>query len=217
MNFTAIDMESWNRKEHFEYYMNTVRCSYSVVVNVDITMLRKKIKAIGVKDYITQIYVLSSVVNKCPEFRMSLDENGQLGCWDVVNPLYTVLHKEKETFSSIWTPYDGSFEKFYTSCISDIDEFGTGAFSPKPNCPGNIFTVSSVPWIDFSAFNINVFSEGTYLLPIFTIGKYIEDNGKILMPLAIQVHHAVCDGLHVGRFIEKVRAMVDTCEQWLPQ
>lgn len=31
------------------------------------------------------------------------------------------------------------------------------------------------------------------------MGKYYTQGDKVLMPLAIQVHHAVCDGFHVGR------------------
>lgn len=51
----------------------------------------------------------------------------------------------------------------------------------------------------FTSFNINVFGDGKYLLPIFTLGKYFEENEKRMIPLAIQVHHAVCDGYHVGK------------------
>lgn len=49
-----------------------------------------------------------------------------------------------------------------------------------------------------------------YLLPIFTIGKYFEQNGIIRLPIAIQVHHAVCDGFHVGRFIEELQEAMNT-------
>lgn len=217
MKFNIIDTTTWNRKEHFEHYMNNVRCTYSIVVNIDITLLRRMLKKNGLKDYIAQIYILSRAVNEFPEFRMSLDSKGRIGYWDMANPLYTVLNKEKETFSSIWTNYVGSFELFYNNCKNDVDMFCDGSFSPKHGCPENIFTISSTPWIDFTSFNINVFSDRTYLAPIFTIGKYIEDNGKTMMPLAIQVHHAACDGLHVGKFIENVRSLIANCKQWLPQ
>ncbi|WP_434779792.1 CatA-like O-acetyltransferase [Neisseria sp. Ec49-e6-T10] len=197
--------------------MNKVCCSYSMVVNIDITKLRSMLKELGLKAYPTQIYILSCAVNHCPEFKMSLDQEGRLGYWDTVNPLYTTLNQETETFSSVWTAHSDSFEAFYKHCIDDINQFCTGSFAPQQDYPVNIFTVSSIPWVQFSAFNINVFSEGTYLRPIFTIGKYIEDNGKILMPLAIQIHHAVCDGLHIGKFIENVQLMINSCETWLPK
>ena len=57
--------------------------------------------------------------------------------------------------------------------------------------------------------NINVFDEGKFLLPVFTMGKYFERDGKRFLPLAIQVHHAVCDGYHVGMFVERLQGHVN--------
>lgn len=96
MKFNIVDTKNWNRKEHFKHYMNQVRCSYSVVVNVDITIFRKMLKKHNIKDYPAQIYILTCAVNNLPEFRMSLDNEGRLGYWDAVNPLYTVLNKERD-------------------------------------------------------------------------------------------------------------------------
>ena len=44
------------------------------------------------------------------------------------------------------------------------------------------------------------------------LGKYVEADGKRMLPLAIQVHHAVCDGYHVGKFIELLQAGIDAFE-----
>ena len=43
------------------------------------------------------------------------------------------------------------------------------------------------------------------MLPIFTMGKIFEMSGKSLLPLSIQVHHAVCDGYHVGLFVKNLQ------------
>ena len=66
-----------------------------------------------------------------------------------------------------------------------------------------------VPWVEFTGFNINVFDEGKFLLPIFTMGKFFERDGRRFLPLAIQVHHAVCDGYHLGVFVEKLQHYID--------
>ena len=66
-----------------------------------------------------------------------------------------------------------------------------------------------VPWVAFTNFNINVFDDGKFLLPVFTMGKFFERDGKRLLPLAIQVHHAVCDGYHIGVFVEKLQNYID--------
>ena len=78
----------------------------------------------------------------------------------------------------------------------------------EPNPPANIFTISSIPWVNFSGFNLNLPKATDYLLPIFTTGKYFEQNEKIWLPIAIQVHHAVCDGFHIARFINEFQEAI---------
>jgi len=63
-----------------------------------------------------------------------------------------------------------------------------------------------VPWLEFTSFNINVFNDEKFLLPFFTLGKYFERDGKHLLPLSIQVHLAVCNGYHVGLFVERLQS-----------
>ena len=67
-----------------------------------------------------------------------------------------------------------------------------------------------VPWLEFTSFNINGFDDGKFLLPIFTMGKFFARDGKRFLPLAIQVYHAVCDGYHLGAFVEQLQKYVDT-------
>lgn len=46
---------------------------------------------------------------------------------------------------------------------------------------------------------------------IFTVGKYFEQDSKKLLPLATQVHHAVCDGYHVSMFVEQ---LLQSISEW---
>ena len=95
----------------------------------------------------------------------------------------------------------------------DIEQFGKiEEIDPKPNTPTNVFPISTLPWATFTGFNLNIVSDGKYLLPIFTFGKHFTQQNKILIPLSIQVHHAICDGFHVSRFIEDVQRTFDLFE-----
>ena len=49
-----------------------------------------------------------------------------------------------------------------------------------------------------------------YLIPIFTMGKYYKEDNKIILPLAIQVHHAVCDGFHICRFVNELQELINS-------
>ncbi|MDW2797671.1 CatA-like O-acetyltransferase [Clostridium boliviensis] len=142
---------------------------------------------------------------------MSINADGNLGFWDEINPSYTIFNKEKEMFSSIWTMYSTSFIQFYENCISDTARYSNAVnLTPKPNEPLNTFNISCLPWVSFTGFNLNVFTDGCYLPPIFTIGKFIEQDKKVLMPLSVQVHHSVCDGYHVGRFVNALQDFADS-------
>ena len=147
---------------------------------------------------------------------MAINSRGELGCWDNTSPSYTVFNKAAETFSSIYTPFNYNFVQFYENCISDMEIYsGSEIPFPQRDMPENLFTISSLPWLAFSGFTLNVHGEGRYLPPIFTIGRYVEQNGKKHMPLAIQVHHAVCNGYHVGKFAEALQDMAENCNEWL--
>lgn len=215
MKFNSIDIDNWDRKPYFEHFMKSARCTYSIVSDVEITALLHEIRLRKVKLYPALIYIITTVVNRHREFRTCFDESGNLGYWDEMNPGYTVFHRENETFSSIWTEYDEDFSRFHASYTEDIEEYGNvPEFTPKGE-PAGTFPVSAVPWVSFTGFNLNVYDNGRYLLPIFTVGKYYERDGKTFIPMAVQVHHAVCDGYHAGRFIGEVQNLAVDCRSWL--
>ena len=199
MSFRLIDIESWERKEFYEHFINEVVCTYSAVVNVDITRLK------GQKLYPAMIWLLTKTVNAMPEFRTSLTVEG-LGIYDDMHPMYTVFNQEKKNVSGIWSYFSEDYAEFLKSYEADAAIYSKSTrYAPKDGTPVNSFNISMVPWLEFTGFNINVYDEGKFLLPIFTMGKFFERDGKRLLPLAIQVHHAVCDGYHIGLFVEKLQ------------
>ena len=216
MSFNIIDLSGWKRKSYYEHYMNKVRCTYSVTINIKIGALLKKIKSLSIKTYPVQVYMISQAVNSFSEFRMAVNQEGKLGYWHETSPCYTIFNKTSETFSSIFTPYNQVFTRFYADCKKDIETHSTSeALFPQGNPPENVFFISALPWLSFTAFNLNVYAESTYLIPIFTIGRHLEQNGATYMPLSIQAHHAVCDGYHVGKFVEALQDIANSHNNWL--
>lgn len=206
MRFYVIDLANWAREEYFNHYMRDVPCTYSLVEKLDITNLRRAAKAAGVKVYPALIHMVARAVNAHPEFRMDI-VNGELGYYDQVNPSYTVFHADSETFSSVWTEYDGSFRVFYERYLADLARYGdVRKLDAKPGGGANLINISSLPWLSFTGFNLNLKSDFDYLLPIFTFGKFEEENEKTVLPLAIQAHHAVADGFHAARLVADMRA-----------
>lgn len=204
--FKLIDTSSWKRKPYFDHYFSQIRCTYSITVNIDITNVLSFKDRNKVKLYPLLIYVISKAVNKYEEFRTAINDRGEIGVWETLSPCYTVFHKNSESFSNIWTEWNDDLNLFLSNFEQDSKRFGQiDRIDAKPNTPANVFPISSLPWTTFTGFNLNIFADGTYLLPIFTYGKYFKDGNRYLIPLSIQVHHAVCDGFHVSRLINEIQ------------
>lgn len=157
------------------------------------------------------ILAISTIVNRHEEFRKSIDSSGNIGVYDEVIPSYTIFHEDDETFSNIWTAYSSDFETFYKRYLEDIQLYGNiKGIIAKPIQDSNMFTVSCIPWTNFTSFNLNSEKGYNYLPPIFTLGKYHSENSQILIPLSIQVPHSVCDGFHVARFANELQEWINS-------
>ena len=206
MQFKKININNWNRKEYFEHYFSNIPCTYSMTIKLDIT----KIKLENKKLYPTMLYYITNIVNKHDEFKTAFNENGELGIYDEMIPCYTIFHKDTKTFSNIWTKYTPNINDFYDEYENDLKQYGNKKeLNAKPNIPSNIFNVSMIPWTTFESFNLNLQKDYTYLSPIFTLGKYYKEDDKFLIPLSIQVHHAICDGFHVCQFLNELQDLIN--------
>lgn len=206
MEFERIQLDGLARREHFEHYRSQVPCTYSMTTKLDITALVEE----KVRLYPAMLYLLTRAVNRFPEFRMDFDSEGKLGVYSEMHPCYTIFHRDSETFSNLWTEYTEDYPAFCRAYERDLEQFGSNkSMMAKPGVPVNTFPVSMIPWESFDGFNLNLEKGYGYLLPIFTMGRYTRDNGRYLLPLSIQVNHAVCDGFHVCRFISALREMID--------
>ena len=209
VEYTPVDLSRWARKEHFEAFQSFAQSTFNQTVLLDITALLKHTKEVGWKFYPTIIFLLSKIVNNHAEFRMTI-KNNELVIWNDIHPSYTIFHNETETFSSLWSHYDGNIHHFHDAYSADMARYGNNlSYSPKDESRENVFFVSAIPWVSFTSFNLNIANMQNFFAPIFTFGKYYKQDGKVLLPFAVQVHHSVCDGFHVARLVNELQEMSD--------
>lgn len=215
MKFNLIDKEKWDRKPYFDHFIN-LKCTFSITADIDITTLLDELSNKGIKFYPAFIYMISKTVNAHVEFRTCYNEEGSLGYWDTMIPSYTIFHSDNNTFSSIWTEFSNEFNIFYKNYQSDIEQYANvKGLIAKENEPQYSFPISSIPWVSFTGFNLNINDDSDFLLPIITGGKYLNTKDKTLLPISLQVHHAVCDGYHASIFLEDLQQLANNCHEWL--
>ena len=207
MNYTKIDLSTWKRVTLFKFYIDKMRVVMSLTVEIDVAPLIEYVKKNGLKFYPAMIWVVSKVINSCGEFKYGWDGEGNLIKWDYISPSYAHFYREDETFIKSVTEYSEDLSDFHARFLSDRarheNERGIVV-----NQPPNFFDVTCLPWVKYSHFDLHVFDEGKFLAPVVSWGKYEFSGDKALMPLTMNIHHAVADGFHLSRFFNEVQEVV---------
>lgn len=203
-----IDLDRWPRREHFLHYRDRVPCTHATTVELDVTDLVAALARSRRKTYLAQVWALASVVQRHEALRMTLVD-GAPAVWDVVHPTFTVLRPETETFGCVWVPYDADFASFHAAAAPVLAEHRTteGLF-PMGAPPPNAFDVSSLPWTSFTGFALGLRDAWDHLAPIVTLGRHVEREGRVRLPVALQIHHAAADGLHVARALDDLQSVL---------
>lgn len=209
MNYTKVDIDEWSRGSLFQFYIEKMRIVMSLTVDINVAPLITYAKKNGLKFYPAMIWVVSKVINSHEEFKYSWDTEGNLIRWNSISPSYTVFNRDDECFSKFVTEYTDDIFEFHKRTMDDQKKYQEER-AIIGNQPQNFFDVSCLPWVKYKHFDVHVFDEGKFLAPVLTWGKYEVQNGNALMPLTMNIHHAVADGFHLSRFFNEVQELIDS-------
>lgn len=209
MNYTIVNLNEWSRGSLFKFYIDKMRIVMSLTADVNVTNLRAYSKKNNLNFYPLMLWVVSKIINSHDEFKYSWDDVGNLIKWDFVSPSYTDFHADDENFVKMVTEYSDDLFEFCSRVDKDRQRHKNER-AILFNQPPNFFDVSCLPWIKYSHFDIHVFDEGKFLAPVVTWGKFEEKDGKLIMPLTMNIHHAVADGFHLSRFFNEVQELMDS-------
>ena len=194
----VIDLENYPRRTHYEFFKTLAYPYVGLTANVDVTDLVAKAKAENGSVFLACLYVVAHAANAVPELRQRMVKDMILQ-YDHCDTAHTVAMPD-DTFCNCRTDCRHSFSEFLVygkACQQEAMQHH-GFASTQPDETGLIF-VSCVPWVSFTQV-IQPAPIPADSNPRIVMGKFIRENGKILMPLSIQANHALVDGRHLGQF-----------------
>lgn len=209
MNYKVVDLNQWSRGKLFQAYINKMRIVMSLTADIDVANVKNYSKKNGISFYAMMLWVVSKVINSHDEFKYGWDRVGNLILWDYISPSYTDFHSDDENFTKMVTEYSDNIFEFCARVAADREKYKNER-GILGNQSQNIFDVSCLPWVSYKHFDLHVFDDGKYLRPVVTWGKYEKSGGKLIMPLTMNIHHAVADGFHLARFFNEVQELVCT-------
>ena len=208
--FERIDMDKWPRAELYKLYTEVwSTVTYSVTRKLSAATLVPYLKEKGVKFAPAVMWLVSREINRIENFRLAV-QDGKLGRWDVIHPMFPTLNAhENMTFHGL--TYDEDFRVFYEAYLAEQRENRekTGLWANK--IPVNFFMVSIFPWLHFDASSMQLKNAKEYFAPFIAVGQY---NEELELPCMLMGNHAVTDLWHVSKFFSGMQEGMDDPSQW---
>ena len=112
--------------------------------------------------------------------------------------------------------YDSGFGTFYRTVTGDMERYGKvrGVIKARPGQPRNFCPVSCLPWLSFTSFSQDTYTDSPFLFPLIRFGRYFRRDGRMWLPLSVFVSHAAADGYHTCRLINDIQEIAARPELW---
>jgi chloramphenicol O-acetyltransferase type A len=197
-----LDIDSWVRRQHFHFFKNYDNPYFNVCINVDVTnLLELTCNAKEISFAIAYHYLSTKAANEVDNFRYRI-RGDHVIIHDKINTAMTIM-LEDERFTFGYFEHDENFSRYHAQAKAKLAEIHAGDHLLKPDDRDDMIHYTVLPWFAFTSFS-NARSWGIEdSIPKIAFGKYFEKENRIKMPVAVDVHHALMDGLHVGRYLER--------------
>lgn len=199
----TIDLETWARKDHFETYRDAHLGHFNVCADVDVGVMLRALKGSGVPVTAAIVYVTARAANDIPEFRYRIRGRTVVE-HEVVHPSSTVM-ADNDLFAFCQFDYTDNFAVFvkqYEEMTAWVKENPTLEDPPGRD---DLLFMTAIPWVSFTSFAHPVLETPIDSIPRIAWGRFRRAGDEWRIPLSVQGHHALMDGLHVGRYYERTQ------------
>ena len=205
--FTVLDLDNWNRKSTFDFFQTFDVPFYNITANVDVTQLKEHCKKNNQSFFLTALYLSQKTINQVENFRLRLTDK-QIRVYKTTQAGSTIL-LDDETFGFCYFPIENEMNSFIDKGAKAIAKFKANPDFEAREGDLNMIYYSIVPWVSFTSFQHARRQEENDSVPRIVFGKYFEQNKKLHMPVSVEVHHALVDGFHVGKYFEILQKEID--------
>ena len=206
---TLLDLENWNRKEHFAHFKQMEEPFFGATVEIDCTKAYQTAKSLKTSFFIYYLHKTLVAVNSIENFRYRIADD-KIYINDRVDASATI-GREDETFGFSLIEYNSDFEVFKQNALAEIERIQntTGLFTRSFD-DDNVIHFSAIPWLNFTSLSHARSYTYPDSCPKISFGKMmISETGKRTIAMSVHVHHGLMDGLHVGQFVDLVQDLMN--------
>lgn len=199
---SELDIDNWNRREHFAFFSQFDDPSYGVCSEVDCTGAYRLAKNGGYSFFALYLHRSLLAVNAIEEFKYRVVD-GRVLIHDRVHASATI-GRDDGTFGFSFIPYSEDFREFSTHLHDEVNAVRNtkGLRLNEDTRRMDVVHYSSLPWWGFTGLSHPLSLKSREGIPKITFGKVSEKGSSLRMPVAVHVHHGLVDGLHIAKYLE---------------
>lgn len=210
-----LNTEEYPRSKHFQLFRQMDYPHFNICANLDITGLQIFLQKHKQSFFKTMVCLSVKAANDIEEFHYRIRAD-KVVIHDRVDPSFTVL-STADVFSFCTVRYQDDLAKFYQEITERMAAIqGQVSVEDEPG-RDDLLYITSIPWVSFTSISHPINLHPVDSIPRIAWGKFFEENGKVKLPLSVQVHHALMDGLHVGRYFQDLQELLDHPESLFPE
>lgn len=204
---TRIDIEQWERKDHFEFFNGFDEPYYGITVAVDCTATYLACKGTSRSFYLSYLHKSLTAANSVKAFRYRILD-GQVYLFDRIHASPTVP-REGKPFGFSYVDYNPDYERFAQAAREEIQRVQATSGLDPASSGQDVIHYSSLPWLKFTALSHARHYGYPDSSPKISFGKVYLENGRWWMPMSVHVHHALADGEDVGSYVAAFEALLE--------
>ena len=208
-----IDIENWKRKDHYNFFRQVDYPHFNICGNIDITKFYKYIKENELPFFISILYASTKTANSIKEFKLRIRGDKVIE-HETVNPSFTIITDE-EVFSFCRSNYTDNFNEFKTNTLKEIEKVKNNISIEDEPGQDDLLYITSIPWVSFTNITHPIQMNPVDSIPRIAWGKYFEEGGNIKLPISVDVHHALVDGVHIGQYFNIIQEILDNPAKYL--
>ena len=200
-----IDLAGWNRREHFAFFSQFEEPFFGVVSEVACTGALAEAKRLGVPFFLYYLYHTVQAVNAVENFRYRV-EDGQVCCYSRIHASATIGRAD-HTFGFSFVEQHDELADFVREAQTEIAAVQASQglrLSPATARP-DVIHFSALPWVRFTGLTHARSFAAPDSAPKISVGQTYQQGAATLMPVAVNVHHGLADGYHVGLFLAELQ------------
>ena len=206
--FQAVDIDAWERKATYEFFRDYEDPFFNIAANLDITKLYRFCKDNSLAFSLAALFLSLRTANEIREFRLRMVGEAVVE-FDRVEATQTILN-EDETFSFCYFPMQDNIFEFDRAGKAAREKYKALKTFDVESDRVDLIYYSVIPWISFTSFKHASRQNNRQTVPRMVFGKIFDDGPKKQMPFSVEVHHALVDGIHVGKYFNLFQSKLDS-------